>query len=162
MMHATAEHAKHDRMTFRARAFVVVVGLFVVAADVRAAAPSSSPAPVRATPVAGATSAWSDKKLYRVSYASSITPVPLLAGHAWTVTIADVDGRPVDDARLTVLGGMPAHSHGLPTTPAVRALGGGRYLVEGLKFHMPGAWVVAFRINGRAGIDSVSFALDLP
>ena len=119
--------------------------------------PAASP-----TPVVGATEAWSQKRLFHVSYVTTPAPVPMLALHDWTVTIADVDGRPVDGARLTVLGGMPAHAHGLPTTPTVRALGNGRYLVEGLKFHMPGAWIVAFRINAAPGIDAVSFALDLP
>jgi hypothetical protein len=86
----------------------------------------------------------------------------MLAVHSWTLTIVDGEEHPVDDARLIVLGGMPAHAHGLPTTPTVTSLGGGRYRVDGLKFHMPGAWVVAFRIKAKAGIDSVSFALDLP
>ncbi len=139
----------------------MLLGLVLLVGDARGG-PVSSPTPVRATPIPGATSAWSEKKLYRVTYASSLEPVPMLAVHSWTVTVVDADGRPVDDARLTVLGGMPAHAHGLPTTPTVRALGDGRYLVEGLKFHMPGAWIVAFRISAKPGIDSVSFALDLP
>jgi hypothetical protein len=139
---------------------LAVLVLACTAASPRAAervAPS-----VRATPVPGATETWSEKRLYRASYASSPSPVPLLALHAWTLTVTDAEARPVDDASITVLGGMPAHAHGLPTTPAVRGLGGGRYLVEGLKFHMPGAWVVAFRINARAGIDTANFAFDLP
>jgi hypothetical protein len=88
--------------------------------------------------------------------------VPLLTLHTWTITITDAAGQPVRDARVTVLGAMPAHAHGLPTTPVVSAVGDGRYRVEGLKFHMPGAWIVAFRIEASAGIDAVSFALDLP
>jgi hypothetical protein len=56
---------------------------------------------------------------------------------------------------------MPAHAHGLPTTPQVKSLGGGRYLIEGLKFHMPGAWEVALRIKAGAGTDSVTFDLQL-
>ena len=126
-------------------------------AQMDAATPTPAP-----TPIPGATTAWSAKRLYRVSYASSPSPVPLLAIHSWTVTVVDAHEHPVDDARVTVLGGMPAHAHGLPTTPAVTSLGGGRYRVDGLKFHMPGAWVVAFRIKAKAGIDAVSFALDLP
>lgn len=139
-----------------------------LAAPMTDAAPIAHGAPTNATPtpaptpIAGATTAWSDKKIYRVSYASSPSPVPLLAVHSWTVTVVDAHEHPVDDARLTVLGGMPAHAHGFPTTPAVTSLGGGRYRVDGLKFHMPGAWVVAFRIKAKAGIDAVSFALDLP
>src|SRR6185369_10127362 len=110
----------------------------------------------------GATTAWSDKKVYRVSYVSTPSPVPMLAVHSWTLAIVDAAEHSVDDATLVVLGGMPAHAHGLPTTPAVTNLGGGRYRIDGLKFHMPGAWVVAFRIKSKAGIDSVSFALELP
>lgn len=118
--------------------------------------------PPTETPAPGATSGWTDKRLYRVVWTSTPSPVPMLVLHAWTITITDAAGAPVDDARVLVLGGMPAHSHGLPTTPTVRGLGGGRYLVEGLKFHMPGAWVVAFRIKAAAGTDAVSFPFELP
>lgn len=144
----------------RIAALVVTLALGSLASgrvDTVVAGPSPTP-----SPVVGATEAWSQKRLFRVNYVSSPTPVPMLALHDWTVTITDATGTPVDGARVTVLGGMPAHAHGLPTTPEVRALGSGRYLVEGLKFHMPGAWVIAFRINAAVGIDSVSFALDLP
>lgn len=150
-------------MTSRRGALLMVVVACTLGASrvSLAAPPRTSPAPT-ATPIAGATDAWSQKRIFRVRYASTPAPVPMLVLHDWTVTITDAAGRPVDGARLTVLGGMPAHAHGLPTAPTVRGLGDGRYLVEGLKFHMPGAWVVAFRINAAPGIDSVSFALDLP
>jgi len=154
-------------MSIRRTAAAALLGV-ALAVPMPGAAPSALAAPVNATPtpaptpIAGATMAWSDKKIFRVSYASSPSPVPLLTVHSWTVTIVDADEHPVDDARLTVLGGMPAHAHGLPTTPTVTSLGGGRYRVDGLKFHMPGAWIVAFRIKAKAGIDAVSFALDLP
>jgi hypothetical protein len=139
----------------------VVVGALAMLRSAGANAPTPFPA-ASPTPIVGATEAWSQKRLFRVSYVTAPAPVPMLALHDWTITIADGAGRPVDGARITVLGGMPAHAHGLPTTPTVRGLGNGRYLVEGLEFHMPGAWIVAFRINAAAGIDAVSFALDLP
>jgi hypothetical protein len=125
---------------------------------------SSAPSPT-ASPDPGAidaTTRWSEHHAFRVHYDSSPTPVPILIVHQWTVTIVAADGKPTTGALVTVLGGMPAHGHGLPTVPTVRELGGGRYLVEGLKFHMPGAWVVAFRIKAGTVVDSVSFALDLP
>lgn len=143
------------------RAAIVLAALAIACTSVTASAASPAPA-ASATPVAGATDAWSQKRLFHVTYASTPSPPPMLALHEWTITITDAAAKPVDGARVTVLGGMPAHAHGLPTTPEVRALGAGRYRVEGLKFHMPGAWIVAFRINAAAGIDSVSFALDLP
>ena len=41
------------------------------------------------------------------------------------------------------------------------SLGSGRYLIEGLRFHMPGAWVVGFRIKAGSVIDAVNFDLQL-
>ena len=145
---------RYKRRMRRRRSFSVFVLAFLGLAAVARAAED--------TPTPGATAGWTEKRLYRVAWTSTPSPVPMLTLHAWTITITDAAEKPVDDARVTVLGGMPAHAHGLPTTPSVRALGRGRYLVEGLKFHMPGAWVVAFRIKAAAGIDAVSFPLELP
>ncbi len=134
----------------------LVLGVAVSAAGAAEPRPSAVPSPEDAT------TRWSTKRVFRVHYDSTPSPVPLLALHQWTIAIADADARPVDGATVTVLGGMPAHAHGLPTVPTVKELGGGRYLVEGLKFHMPGAWVVAFRIKAGARVDSVSFPFELP
>jgi hypothetical protein len=107
------------------------------------------------------TTSWSLKRHFRASYVSSPAPVPLLTVHSWTVTIVDADEHPVTDARITVLGAMPEHDHGFPTLPKVKNLGGGRYLIEGLKFHMPGNWIVALRIKSGDVTDSVRFELAL-
>jgi hypothetical protein len=107
------------------------------------------------------TTSWSQKRHFRASYVSSPAPVPLLTVHTWTVTVVDADENPVTDARIMVLGAMPAHEHGLPTLPQVKNLGGGRYLIEGLKFHMPGTWIVALRIKSGGVTDSVRFELAL-
>ena len=40
---------------------------------------------------------------------------------------------------------MPAHQHGLNYAPEVSALGDGTFRVDGLLFHMPGLWELAFR-----------------
>jgi hypothetical protein len=132
---------------------LMLVALLVVAGDGELVQAREEPVPV--------TTRWSSKRLFQVGYISSPAPVPLLQVHSWTVTIADAAGQAVHDASITVLGGMPAHAHGLPTTPRVKSLGGGRYLIEGLKFHMPGAWEVALRIKAGAGTDSVTFDLQL-
>ncbi|MEO7436019.1 MAG: FixH family protein [Candidatus Binatia bacterium] len=136
----------------------VVVGVGVEPASGRAA---TTPLPAE-TPVPGAPARWSEKHLFHVRYESTPVPVPLLAVHTWTITVTDAAEQPVRGANVTVLGGMPAHGHGLPTTPVVSELGDGRYRIEGLKVHMPGAWTVAFRIKASTGTDAVSFALDLP
>lgn len=89
-------------------------------------------------------------------------PVSIGSLHAWTVTLTDREGRPVDGAHFTIDGGMPQHGHGLPTLPAVtRDMGEGRYLVEGVKFNMPGWWELKFAIEGSSGTDDVTFNLVL-
>lgn len=57
---------------------------------------------------------------------------------------------------------MPRHLHGLPTAPAVtQALGDGRFLIEGMKFNMPGWWEIELHIDGPAGADTATFNLVL-
>jgi hypothetical protein len=76
----------------------------------------------------------------------------------WTIEIRYPDGRPVRDARVAVDGGMPDHDHGLPTRPEVSAdLGDGRYRVDGVKFSMPGRWVLRFAITTAGGADQATF-----
>ena len=52
---------------------------------------------------------------------------------------------------------MPEHGHGLPTAPKAQSLGGGRWVIEGMKFSMPGWWVIDLTIAGGGGTDTVRF-----
>lgn len=102
------------------------------------------------------------KALYRATYQSEIQPPPQRVIHAWTIDLTRPDGQPVENARLSVSGGMPQHGHGLPTEPRMtKELGHGRYLIEGLKFTMPGWWEVSLDIEAAAGHDTVTFNLSL-
>lgn len=99
-------------------------------------------------------------------YVAEITPAqePVTVGpmHAWIVTLQDHEGVPLDGAHITVDGGMPQHGHGLPTSPEVtQELGEGRYLVEGMKFNMPGWWELDLGVEGPSGPDGVTFNLVL-
>ncbi|MDE0062437.1 MAG: FixH family protein [Gammaproteobacteria bacterium] len=99
---------------------------------------------------------------YRIAYASALEPLAINRIHAWVVHVADADGQPVDGAELAVSGGMPAHDHGLPTAPRMtRNLGGGNYLVEGMRFHMGGDWEVTLAVVGPDGMDSLTLQLNL-
>lgn len=42
---------------------------------------------------------------------------------------------------------MPDHKHGMNYAPTIRSTGEGRYQVDGLLFHMPGNWEVAFDVR---------------
>jgi hypothetical protein len=104
----------------------------------------------------------SEHSVYRVSYKSDATPIPVNQLHSWTLHIETPDGRPVPQAAVEVDGEMPQHGHGLPTRPRVtRELGNGDYLVEGMKFQMGGWWVMKFTVAAGDRADLVKFNLKL-
>jgi hypothetical protein len=109
-----------------------------------------------------ATTRRSDQGLFQVTYASAKSPISINQIHAWTVHLETADGQIVEQAEITVSGGMPQHGHGLPTQPQMtETLGNGDFLVQGLKFNMPGWWEVTFHIKANAQSDSITFNLVL-
>ena len=78
------------------------------------------------------------------------------------VTVRDAEGRAIDEAQISIDGGMPQHGHGLPTRPRVtRNVGDGIYEIEGVRFNMGGWWEFTLAIAGSRGADTVTFNLDL-
>jgi hypothetical protein len=103
-----------------------------------------------------------DAGLYVATIAPVEEPVTIGTMHAWTVSLTDAAGVPVDDAAFAIDGGMPQHGHGLPTAPAVtHGLGEGMFLIEGMKFNMPGWWEIDLAIDGPGGPDTITFNLVL-
>ena len=99
---------------------------------------------------------------YRMSFTPEGDSIRVGRMHSWRLHVETVGGAPVDSAEIAVDGGMPRHGHGLPTKPRVtQALGGGDYLVSGMKFNMGGWWVVNFRTQAAGVADSVTFNLKL-
>ncbi len=72
--------------------------------------------------------------------------------HSWTLSFEP--GNAIDTVAFEAT--MPEHGHGLATQPSIRALPNGSFLVEGVRFHMAGNWVLRVRIHDRKGWDSVS------
>ena len=100
--------------------------------------------------------------LFTVSAVSRLDPVVINETHAWTLHIETADGSPVSVAEITVAGGMPAHNHGFPTAPRVTEnLGGGDYLLEGVRFNMGGEWVMTLEISSGDQSDTVTFEFEL-
>ena len=98
----------------------------------------------------------------QVSYASHLEPLTINEIHSWVLYLETNEGAPVADAELTVQGGMPEHDHGLPTRPRVtRYLGDGKYLLEGMRFHMPGAWEIQVAVDRHEKQDVVVISLTL-
>ena len=103
----------------------------------------------------------SEKGLYQVTLAPGIDPVPVGKMHAWLVDVVAANGEPVD-AEIVMDGGMPQHGHGLPTVPMVTGKDHkGRHIVGGMRFNMPGWWVLTVEVDGKTGTDTATFNLAL-
>jgi YtkA-like len=104
----------------------------------------------------------SELGVYKATYTSRLDPIAINQIHTWVLHVEAADGNPVVGAQISVDGGMPQHNHGLPTQPQVtQDLGNGDYQVEGLKFQMPGWWVVKFKIAANGQTDVATFNLML-
>jgi hypothetical protein len=106
------------------------------------------------------TTRFSDNKTFNVSFQSKLDPIPINKIHSWTLIIETADGRQVENAEISIDGDMPEHGHGLPTQPEVTdEVEDGKYLIEGMKFSMPGWWIMKFNITAGDREDIVTFNL---
>ena len=104
----------------------------------------------------------SERGYFAVTIESRLDPVVINRMHAWEVTVNDPEGQSIDDAQLVFSGGMPEHDHGLPTSPQMtERLGGGCYLIEGIRFHMSGRWRLVLEIRANGQQDTVVISTDL-
>jgi hypothetical protein len=110
-----------------------------------------------------ATSKMTDDGLFHVSVSSNLDPLALNEIHSWIVHVETADGDVVENATITVDGGMPEHNHGFPTAPEITEdMGGGDYLLDGVKFSMAGWWELKLAIADGDQSDEVTFNLVLP
>ena len=108
------------------------------------------------------TTVQSEDGAFTVSYSPVPGRVLMNQIHSWEITVRDQNGDPVR-AVVTADGDMPQHGHGLPTRPEVSTTEQtGVYLVEGLKFHMPGWWRVILTIRTMETHDRAIFDFMLP
>ena len=79
---------------------------------------------------------------------SEIAPLDINRIHSWQLRLTDMQGSPVSNAQIELVGGMPEHDHGLPTQPQITAeTEAGIYLLEGVRFHMPGNWQLDIKLS---------------
>ena len=115
-----------------------------------------------AVPVNAEDSWVSRSGIFQVAFHAELDPLQINRIHNAVLLIRTPAGAPVADATVTVSGGMPLHNHGLATEPQVtRYLGEGKYLVEGLRYHMHGAWELVISIEAGEGKDTVVIPLQL-
>ena len=99
---------------------------------------------------------------FKATYSSDAEAIPVNKMLSWKLKVETADGQAVKDAEITVNGDMPEHGHGLPTEPKVtKNFGDGTYLVEGIKFSMPGWWIMNFTIKAGGKTETVTFNLQL-
>lgn len=104
----------------------------------------------------------SENGTLRATYTPELTPVPLNRIHSWTLHLETSDGAIVENAEVTIEGGMPAHNHGLATAPAVTAyLGNGDYRIEGMRFHMQGEWILRVNVRHERSTETIVIPLTL-
>ena len=82
--------------------------------------------------------------------------------HQWIIEVKNSAAKPVENAQITMGGGMVGHGHDLPSQPVVtRYLGEGKYLIEGVLFNMMGDWTLLFAIQTPSVADRVRFDIAL-
>jgi hypothetical protein len=137
----------------------VLGGLILVFAIFMGAMMALNPVP---SDLDTSTTRSSDNGLFKVSYTPSNGTIPVNQMHEWTLHVETADGEPVENATITVDGGMPQMGHGLLTHPRItKYLGNGDYLVEDAKFEMGGWWVIDFVITAQGQSDTVQFNMIL-
>jgi hypothetical protein len=110
-----------------------------------------------------ATTKLTEDELFQVTISSNLDPLSLNEIHSWTVHVETAGGEAVENAEIAVDGGMPDHNHGFPTAPEItEEIGGGEYLLEGVKFSMAGWWELKLDITAGEQSDSVTFNIILP
>ncbi len=93
---------------------------------------------------------------------SQLDPLTINTIHNWELVFNTADGFPISGAQVSVVGGMPDHDHGLPTAPVVtREIAPGRYLLEGIRFHMPGRWLLTIDVDCDQNSQSASLEFQL-
>jgi hypothetical protein len=110
---------------------------------------------VTADPVTG------QEKALVIEFAAPLSEARLREFWEVEFLLSTPGGGPVEGAGFLVSGGMPAHGHGLPTTPKVTEIGQGRYVLKGLKFTMPGEWVVVLDVTAQGLSDKIIFPFNL-
>jgi len=104
----------------------------------------------------------SDGGHYRIRARPAAMPLKLNRVHDWIIGIERLEGWSEIPTAIRFDGGMPSHGHGFVTRPRVtKNLGGGEFLVEGVKFHMPGEWVLVITVTSKTTTESVTLPLTI-
>lgn len=98
----------------------------------------------------------------RYTVAFRTQPSSLVVGQHFTVLFAVCPGAgAATPASVRVDASMPAHKHGMNYRPTITRVANGTWRAEGLLFHMPGRWELAFDVVTGSGTQRIVHVLDV-
>ena len=106
----------------------------------------------------GAQSVGSER--YIVAYRTQPSKIAVGQHFAVEFAVCPKEGQPAPEG-VRVDGFMPEHNHGMNYRSVVKPQGKGRYLADGLMFHMPGKWHLIFEIRGAGVGERLTHAITL-
>ena len=109
-------------------------------------------------PSLGASQRLADSQRYRVAWRTRPDPIVVSEPFALEMSVCAKPGAPPVEG-VAVDATMPEHRHGMNYRPSVTDGPDGRFLAEGMLFHMPGKWRLIFDL--RAGSVSERLTQDL-
>lgn len=99
-------------------------------------------------PALGTTQQLAESARYRIAWRVRPTPIVVAEPFALEMSVCAKPGAQAAEG-VQVDATMPEHRHGMNYRPSVIEGPDGRFLVEGMLFHMPGKWRLIFDV--RAG-----------
>lgn len=135
--------------------------LWLPAWRAHSAVPEAASPAASARPPTAAASLQKSGEHFKVTL--RVEPMPPAVGvlYSWTANVDTRSGERAKNARVSVSGGMPGHGHGLPTAPRVTQKEPGVFLIEGVKFSMPGLWVFDVAVSTPSAREVIRFDLVL-
>ena len=110
----------------------------------------------------GSTIVESRGKNYQIIFSPKKDQIPLNQYFDMDVEIKGLMGQALKfPVELTVDAGMEAHNHGMNSKPMIESLGGGKYKISGLLFHMAGQWFFEFSIQRGVTFDRTKIILEV-
>lgn len=100
-------------------------------------------------------------KNFTVTLQTSPDPIPVNEHFTMEFTVTAIASGMKIPEQIVVNADMPSHGHGMNTKPRLTALGNNRWKVEGMLFHMPGAWEIYVYIGSNAAMERAAFPVNL-
>ena len=108
-----------------------------------------------------ARTATTDGESWSVTYVPDPDPIPTTDNFRLLFTIEDIESSElISGADVIAQALMPAHNHGMNTTPVVTELDDSQYEITGMQFQMSGHWRIDLEITASDKTETAEFHVD--